>query len=137
MIGWQDVVLLLAGLSGGLLVAGGMFAFLALVGVITRLAAGTETAKYMLFYEDIALLGATIGNLAYFYNMGLPTGWIGFGLYGLGAGIFTGCLAAALAEVASMMPVLSERIGLKKGMTGIMVVFAFGKMVGSLFDLLW
>lgn len=133
---WQNVVLLLAGLSGGLLVAGGLFAFLTLVGVVTRLAAGTKTAKYLVFYEDVALLGATIGNIAYFYNVGLPTGWIGFGLYGLGAGVFTGCLAAALAEVVNMVPVLSERISLKKGMTGIMVVFALGKMVGALFDLL-
>ena len=58
------------------------------------------------------------------------------GFYGLGAGVFTGCLAAALAEVVNMMPVLSERVSLKKGMTGIMTVFALGKLVGSLFGLL-
>ena len=58
------------------------------------------------------------------------------GLFGIGAGVFTGCLAAALAEVVNMMPVLSERVSLKKGMVGIMLLFALGKLAGSLFGLL-
>ena len=131
----ENVILLLTGLGGGILVAGGLFAFLALIGVVTRLAVGTKTAKFVLFYEDISLLGATIGNIAYIYNVGIPVGKLGFLFYGLGAGIFTGCLAAALAEVVKMMPVLSERVNLKRGMTVIMVIFAFGKMVGALMDL--
>ena len=131
-----NVLLLLTGLGGGILVAGGLFAFLALIGVVTRLAAGTKTAKFLMFYEDISLLGATVGNIAYLYHVGIPVGKLGFLLYGLGAGIFTGCLAAALAEVVKMMPVLSERMNLKRGMTIIMIIFAFGKMVGALIGLL-
>ena len=131
-----NVLLLLTGLSGGVLVAGGLFAFLALVGVVTRLVAGTKTAKFFMFYEDMSLLGGTVGNIVYLYNIGIPIGKGWFLLYGLSAGIFTGCLAAALAEVVKMMPVLSERVNLKRGMTVIMVIFAFGKMVGALFDLL-
>lgn len=131
-----NVLLLLTGLGGGILVAGGLFAFLALIGVVTRLAAGTKTAKFLMFYEDISLLGATVGNIAYLYHVGIPVGKLGFLLYGLGAGIFTGCLSAALAEVVKMMPVLSERMNLKRGMTIIMIIFAFGKMVGALIGLL-
>ncbi len=127
---------LVVGLCGGLLVAGGLFAFLALVGVVTRLAAGTATAKFTLFYEDMALLGCTAGNLLFLYNISLPVGNLFYGMYGVSAGIFTGCLAAALAEVVNMMPVLSERIGLKKGMAGIMTMFALGKLAGSLYGLL-
>ena len=132
----ENLLFLLVGFGGGILVAGGMFAFLVLIGVLTRLAAGTKTAKFLNFYEDISLLGGTIGNIAYLYHVGIPVGTIGFLLYGLGAGIFTGCLAAALAEVVKMMPVLSERLSLKRGMTIIMIIFAFGKMVGALIDLL-
>lgn len=131
-----NVLLLLTGLGGGILVAGGLFAFLALIGVVTRLAAGTKTAKFLMFYEDISLLGATVGNIAYLYHVGIPIGKLGFLLYGLGAGVFTGCLAAALAEVVKMMPVLSERMNLKRGMTIIMIIFAFGKMAGALIGLL-
>lgn len=136
MMWLQNVFLLLIGLSGGLLVAGGLFAFLALVGVVTRLAAGTTTAKFLMFYEDMALIGCVGGNLLYIYGFSLPLGNVFLGLFGIGAGIFTGCLAAALAEVVNMMPVLSERVSLKKGMVGIMVLFALGKLAGSLFDLL-
>lgn len=133
---WQNVIYAVIGLCGGLLVAGGLFAFLALAGVMTRLAAGTATAKYLMFYEDMALLGCVGGNLLFLYRFSLPLGNILLGMFGIGAGVFTGCLAAALAEVVNMMPVLSERVNLKKGMTGIMAAFAVGKLVGSLFGLL-
>ncbi len=136
MMWLQNGFLLLIGLSGGLLVAGGLFAFLALVGVVTRLAAGTATAKFLMFYEDMALLGCVGGNLLYLYGFALPLGNVLLGLFGIGAGVFTGCLAAALAEVVNMMPVLSERVSLKKGMVGIMLLFALGKLAGSLFGLL-
>ena len=132
----ENGALAFIGLCGGLLVAGGLFAFLALVGVVTRLAAGTTTAKYLMFYEDMSLLGCVGGNLLFLYGFSLPLGNIFLGMYGLGAGVFTGCLAAALAEVVNMMPVLSERVSLKKGMAGIMGLFALGKLIGSLFGLL-
>ena len=110
-----------------------MFAFFALTGVVTRLAAGTKTAKCSLFYEDMALLGCTVGNLFFLYRYALPFGTWFLGLLGLGAGIYSGCLAAALAELVNMMPVLSERVGLKKGMIWIMLMFALGKLAGTLF----
>ena len=116
--------------------AGGLFAFLALVGVIPQLVAGTTTAKYIIFYEDMSLLGCVGGNLLFLYRFGLPLGNVFLGMYRIGSGVFTGCLAAALAEVVNMFPVLSERINLKKGMTAIMVLFAIGKLAGSLFGLL-
>ena len=128
---WKNVLLAVIGLGGGMLVAGGLFAFLVTVGVVTRLAAGTKTAKFVMLYEDMALLGGAIGNIVYVYGVGLPTVGAGFALYGLCAGIFTGCLAAALAEVINMLPVLSERLNMKKGMTAVMVVFAIGKLVGA------
>ena len=127
----SNLLILLIGLGGGVLVAGGLYAFLATVGVVTRLAAGTKTAKNVMLYEDMALLGGAIGNIAYVYGVGLPTGTTGFILYGLSSGIFTGCLAAALAEVINMLPVLSERLNMKKGMMAVMVAFAIGKLVGA------
>lgn len=137
MTGLENGALFLIGLCGGLLVAGGLFAFFVLVGVVTRLAAGTSTAKYLLIYEDMALLGCTVGNLIYLYRFSIPLGTVFLGLYGLGSGIYVGCLAAALAEVINMLPVLSERLKLKKGMAVLMLFFALGKAAGSLFGLLW
>ena len=135
MMWWQNGIYAVIGLCGGLLVAGGLFAFLALIGVVTRLAAGTTTAKYIMFYEDMSLLGCVGGNLLFLYGFRLALGNVFLGMYGMGAGVFTGCLAAALSEVVNMFPVLSERVSLKKGMNGIMIMFAIGKLVGSLFGL--
>ena len=134
---WHNIIYAVIGWCGGLLVAGGLFAFLALVGVVTRLAAGTATAKYITLYEDISLFGCVGGNLLFLYGFRLPLGNLFLGMYGIGAGIFTGCLAAALSEVVNMFPVLSERVSLKKGMTGIMTIFAIGKLVGALYGLLY
>jgi len=133
----MNLLMGIIGLGGGILVAGGLFAFLSTVGVVTRLAAGTKTAKDVMLYEDMALLGCVGGNLLFIYGFGLPLGNLFLGMYGIGSGIFTGCLAAALSEVVNMFPVLSERVSLKKGMAGIMAMFAIGKLVGSLFGLLW
>ena len=127
----MNLLMGIIGLGGGILVAGGLFAFLATVGVVTRLAAGTKTAKDVMLYEDMALLGGAVGNIVYVYGIGLPTGMVGFVLYGLSSGIFTGCLAAALAEVVNMLPVLSERLDMKKGMAMVMVAFAIGKLAGA------
>lgn len=136
MTGWGKLLSLVIGLCGGLFVAGGLFAFLVLTGIIIRLAAGTKTAKYMRFYESMALLGCASGNIQFLFMPELPVGSAVLWLYGLGSGIFTGCLAAALAEVVNVLPVLSERVALKKGMAGIMFLFAVGKLAGSLFGLL-
>lgn len=132
---WGKLLLLFAGLSGGICVAGGLFAFLTIVGVLTRLASGTKTAKNVVLYEDLSLFGLVFGNLAYLFGSSLPIGTVSLLIYGLGAGIFTGCLAAALAEIVNVIPVMVKRIKLKYGMSAVMVAFALGKFAGSIYQL--
>ena len=134
---WRNLLLLFAGLSGGICVAGGLFAFLTIVGVVTRLASGTKTAKNVVLYEDISLFGLLFGNLAYLFGDRLPIGTISLLIYGLGAGIFTGCLAAALAEIVNVVPIMVKRIKLRYGMSAVMVAFALGKLAGSIYQLCW
>lgn len=132
---WENLLLLFAGLSGGICVAGGLFAFLTIVGVLTRLASGTKTAKNVVLYEDISLFGLMFGNISYLFASSIPIGTISLLIYGLGAGIFTGCLAAALAEIVNVIPVMVKRIKLKYGMSAVMVAFAIGKLAGSIYQL--
>ena len=73
--------------SGGICVAGGLFAFLTIVGVVTRLASGTKTAKNVVLYEDISLFGLVFGNIAYLFGNNMPIGTISLLIYGLGAGV--------------------------------------------------
>ena len=52
-------------------------------------------------------------------------------LWGLCAGMFVGCVSAALAEVLSIFPVLFRRLNVKSGMSFYMIMMALGKMSGA------
>ena len=126
---WETTALFFLGLVSGIIIAGGLFAFVVKVGVITRLVTATRTAKYIPVYEDVLVIGVTIANIISLYQ--LRTSHIGFVLpfCGLFSGIYVGCLAVALAEVVNVMPVFARRVKLKYGMSLLIVAFAIGKMV--------
>lgn len=56
---WIRMIFLpgMVGLASGLAVAGGMFALLIALGVIARFAGKTNTASWILYYEDAARIG--------------------------------------------------------------------------------
>lgn len=133
--GVRTVVYYVLGISFGVAVAAGLFAFVTTVGVVTRLAAGTKTAKYVMLYETITIFGVTIANGFDLFQWTLNTGVV-FRIYaGLFSGIFVGCLAAALAEVVNVFPVMTRRIKLKVGMAYLVLAFALGKGVGAWYHL--
>ena len=54
--------------------------------------------------------------------------------FGISAGIFTGCLAVALAEILDVFPVFFRRAGIPEEYSEeLLFVMALGKMLGSLF----
>lgn len=120
------------GLASGFAIAGGTFAFITWLGIINRLAAKTKTASYILIYEDMVVLGAGIGNILYLFKPTIPLGLGGLILYGLFSGIFTGCLAVALAEVIQTFPVFAKRAKIKIGIPYILSSLAIGKGIGTL-----
>ena len=73
----RQVFLAILGLSSGFAVAGGMFAFLIALGVVSRFAGKTHTAKYILYYEDAAAIGGILGNLVSIYGFSVPVGMVG------------------------------------------------------------
>lgn len=124
------------GLSFGVAVAAGLFAFLTTVGVVTRLVAGTKTAKYMMLYETVAIFGVAVANAVDLFQFRLPDGVLWRSAGGLFSGIFVGCLAAALAEVVNVLPVMTKRIKLKVGLPYIVLAFALGKGFGAWYQLI-
>ena len=52
-------------------------------------------------------------------------------IFGLGAGMFIGCLALAIAEILDSIPILSRRIGFRHGIGLAVISMALGKLVGS------
>lgn len=131
----KDIVLLFIGISGGGLIAAGLFAFISMVGVITRLAARTKAANHIKFFEDLIILGATLGNVLYIYNFAFPIGRIGLVLFGFFSGVYVGCLAVALAEVINAIPVIAKRIKIQMGMPYIVCSMAIAKALGSFIQL--
>lgn len=128
----RQIVLGAVGLSCGFAVAGGMFAFLIALGVVSRFAGKTHTAKYIFWYEDAAAIGGILGNLFSVYRFPLPVGMAGVASFGLFSGIFTGAWAMALNEIVDVVPIFSRRIRLKQGLPWIILSMAVGRAVGAL-----
>ena len=128
----RQVILGIVGLSSGFAVAGGMFAFLIALGVVSRFAGKTHTAKYILYYEDAAAIGGILGNLVSIYAFPVPVGMAGVVSFGLFSGIFTGAWAMALTEIVDAVHIFSRRIRLKTGLPWIILSMALGRTAGAL-----
>ena len=127
----KQILLGVLGLSSGFAVAGGMFAFLIALGVVSRFAGKTHTAKYILYYEDAAAIGGILGNLVSVYGFSVPGGMVGVVSFGLFSGIFTGAWAMALTEIIDTVPIFSRRIRLKTGMSWLVLSMALGRAAGA------
>ena len=103
---WAEQILLAAiGLSAGVVAAGGLFSFIVGLGVVSDFADRTHTGEHVMLYETSVALGGILGNLFIVYQISIPWGsWI-VPIFGLFAGIFTGCWAMALAEILNVFPV--------------------------------
>lgn len=132
----RTIVYYLTGIAFGAAVAAGLFAFITTVGVVTRLAAGTKTAKHVMLYETIAIFGVTLANGFDLFQWEILCGVVCRTLCGFFSGVFVGCLAAALAEVVNVLPVMTRRIRLKVGMPYLILAFALGKGFGAWYHLI-
>lgn len=129
---WEQIAMGFLGLCAGGIVASAAVAFLIGLGIIPRYAGITHTADKILLYEDSMVLGALAGNVFYVFQLHIPLGVWGLGIYGLFSGIFLGGWILALAEVADIFPIVARRIKLKRGVPVIIVAIALGKIAGSL-----
>ncbi|WP_367565389.1 stage V sporulation protein AB [Lacrimispora sp.] len=129
----EQVLLVLIGLSAGGIIAAGVFAFLAIIGVFPRLIGKTRTNRHILLYETMIILGGILGNIWDIYE--IPLGFGGnlfLGVYGTAVGIFVGCLVMSLAETLKALPVISRRLNLGVGLQYIILSLGLGKLIGSL-----
>ena len=144
--------LAVAGVSSGLLVAGGVFTVLLSVGLVPRFAGKTHTGQRIFLYEEMVVFGTLLGNFlsvfcypsSFFQRLyGLFFGraeWVWEGLtafllvlFGLFAGIFVGCLALAIAEMLDSIPIFARRISFRHGLGLAVLSVALGKLAGSLY----
>ena len=128
----RQIFLGFVGLSSGLAIAGGTFAFITWIGLIPRFASKTNTASHIMLYEDMVVLGATFGNLLYLYKFNVHVGIPGVIIFGIFSGIFEGCLSVAIAEVIQTFPIFTRRAKLRIGTPYILLSLALGKGVGTI-----
>ena len=129
----KQIFLAFIGLASGAAIAAGVFSFIISVGVVPRIIGKSRTAADIIAYENTLILGGTVGNIVSLFTPRLFGGIWSVMLFGLSAGIFTGCLAVALAEILNTFPIMFRRFGIKEGLTWIMFSMALGKMVGALY----
>ena len=125
-----QISMLLIAIFCGFGVACGFVAFIILIGVIPRLSTKTHTADHVMLYENMLILGITLGNIIFLYRIHMPFGKPGLAILGVFFGFFVGCLAGALAELVNMFPILTIRLHLRDGLPYFIVALAIGKCLG-------
>lgn len=128
----RSAALAVYGFSSGIVVSAGVFAFIAAIGIVPRLAKRTKTQRFIPFYEDVITVGGLFGTTAMFIDYRLPPLPFLAAAFALFTGVFVGVLAVALAEVLNVMPVMLRRTRLTRGLPWLLLAFALGKTAGSL-----
>lgn len=128
----KTLFIIIIGFGSGVVIAGAVFAFIAIIGIVPRLAQKTQTEKYIKLYEEAIIIGGIFGTSTMIIDYYMPIGKIAVIFLSICVGIFYGCLAVSLAEVLDVIPILTRRGRIKKGMTYFITAIAFGKLLGSL-----
>ena len=127
------ILRILMGLGSGIMISGGVVAFITIIGVIPLMAHRSQTGHYAKWYENAIILGALIGSIFSMWDIRFSTWSIFISLFLFAFGIFVGVLIIALAEVLDVFPIIDRRIKIKKGISLFVMAFAIGKLVGSLY----
>lgn len=128
--------LIFFGICAGGVIAAGVYAFLAMIGVFVRLMGRTKPpGKKARLYEKWIIAGGILGNAADIYEipmiLGKGPGTLFLTAAGLSIGVFVGCLAMSLAETLKALPAMSRRIGLAAGLQYLILGIAAGKFAGA------
>lgn len=125
--------------GAGIGVAAGTFAFILVIKVLPRMVQKAKLEKKIIYIENMVVKGVLFGTVFSLFEwkkkwLFALLGKALFSIYGLSAGIFTGCIAVALAEILDTFPIFFRRLHLQQNLNeGLLFVMALGKMVGSLF----
>lgn len=123
---------ILVGMGAGIIISGGVVAFITIIGVIPMMAHRTQTGHRVIWYENAIILGAISGSILSMWEMRLHLwSWLVILLL-LSFGMFVGGLIIALAEVLDVFPIVNRRVKVKKGISLFVLSLAAGKLIGSL-----
>lgn len=153
--------LTLYGFAAGLFVSAGVFTVLLAVGLTPRFVGKTHTGKKIWLYESCIMGGAVLGTVfsvipafmkagawlreqimlrtpekmdaGIFLNALDTAGNLFLGTGGVFMGMFTGCLALAVAEMINSIPIFARRMSFRHGLGLAVLAVALGKLAGSFY----
>ncbi len=128
----KNLILVILGIGSGTVISGAVFAFISIIGIVPRLAEKTKTGRYIMLYENAIIAGGIFGAFTILFDYYLPVGVIPVMIFGLLIGVFYGCLAVSLAEILDVIPILSRRTMLYRGIKYFIIALALGKAVGAI-----
>ncbi len=135
----NSLILFGVGLCAGFGVAAGTFAFFVVIRVLPRMIQKAKLEHKIIYMENMVIKGILFGTILSLFEWRKRLLFLIMGktlllVYGLCAGIFSGCIAVALAEILDTFPIFFRRLHLKENDSEIfLLVMAAGKMIGSLF----
>lgn len=132
-----NVLEIIIGLASGIVIGAGFFAILTFLGVIQRLITLTKTNDTVNLFGFAVILGVLLGTYLSFSLVIWKVHIVFMMSWGLLHGIFNGVMAAALAEVLNVFPLLSKRVGMKRYLSILLIAIVLGKISGSLFQWLY
>ena len=139
MTALRYTLLILMGLSAGLITAAAYVAFITMLGIIPKFAAKTKTAGECILYENCLIFGILIATLLQFFvsyssaeitSPTLPSTVIGMILLmaiGLFGGIYVGFLIGGLSEVLNTIPIYARKTHIRKQLPLAIYSLALGK----------
>lgn len=128
----RQLTLLITGLSAGITTAGGLFAFIVGLGIVSDFADRTHTGAHVMLYEDSVAMGGIAGGILSIFQFPIPLGrWV-LAFFGMLAGVFVGCWAMALTEIINIFPIFIRRLKILKGIPWLILGMALGRGVGAL-----
>lgn len=128
------LIQIIIGFSSGIAVGLGFIALLTMLKVIPRLIHLSKNIKNSWTFIYPVIIGTLFGSYLSFTDYSIHLPLIFIIVFGLLHGIFNGMLAAALAEVLNVLPIISRRIKLHGQIRKLMMALVFGKTFGSLFQ---
>jgi len=120
------------GMASGMAVSAAVFALIAAIGVVPTMAKKTDTARFVVLYEEAIIWGGIFGTASMIFNFKLNALPMVTAVLSLSIGVFFGVFAMSLAESLDVLPILSKRLDVKQGIPFFVAALAFGKMAGSL-----
>lgn len=136
--GWITVVpRILIGWGAGTVLAGGVVAFISIIGIVPLMAYRTKTKHHAALFENVIAVGSIIGSIISIWTVNIRLPIIIVIILSFAFGNFAGVLIIALAEVLDVMPILDRRIKIRKGVALLIYSFAAGKLVGALYYYLY